>query len=66
MKLKMNMQAIKPAVIAALAAVAVVSPLAVRADAPITLSGMFTTNCEFTVSSIAHSENLAGDRPVAR
>lgn len=45
------MQAIKPAVIAALAAVVVVSPLAIRADAPITLSGTFTTNCEFTVSS---------------
>ena len=45
------MQAIKPAVIAALAAVVVVSPLAIRADAPITLSGAFTTNCEFTVSS---------------
>lgn len=39
LKLKMNMQAIKPAVIAALAAVVVVSPLAVRADASITLTG---------------------------
>lgn len=38
------MQAIKPAVFAALAAVVVVSPLAVRADAPITLSGSYVGN----------------------
>ncbi len=54
------MQAIKPAVIAALAAVVVVSPLAIRADAPITLSGNQTEDYIFTNATSDTTINLNG------
>ena len=42
----MNMQAIKPAVIAVFATAAAVPSLPVRADAPITLSGSYVGKAE--------------------